>query len=191
MKTTRSVLFAAACVFLQAHLGIAQTTTLDAQQSAFLTLINNFRAEHGVGPLQVSATLQQSSQWMSNDMATKNYFSHTDSLGRNPFVRMAQFGYSYSPEGENIAAGSAEAQNTFNQWQSACDPDATGACTYAHRQNMLNASYKALGIGRAYNATSAYRWYWTTDFGASVDQPLEQPSTAAPTVTSFTAAPPR
>ncbi len=137
----------------------AQTPTLDSEQTAFLTLINNYRSQNGAGPLQVSVALQNSSQWMSTDMANKNYFSHTDSLGRDPFTRMAAFGYSHSPAGENIAAGISTAQNTFTQWQTACDPDATGACTYAHNQNMLNPSYKVIGIGRANNTASTYKWY--------------------------------
>src|SRR3954464_4489892 len=179
------------CVFLTAHQANAQTPTLDAEQSAFVTLINNFRAQNGLGALQVSLALQQSSQWMSGDMAAKNYFSHTDSLGRNPFTRMAAFGYSYPPAGENIAAGYSDAQNTFTQWKTACDPDATGACTYAHNKNMLNASYKVIGIGRAYGASSTYQWYWTTDFGGYVDQTLSSTSSTspAPTISSFTATP--
>src|SRR4051795_7719401 len=99
MKNTLSVCFAVACLCLITPSGNAQTT-LDAEQSAFLTLINNFRAQNGAGPLQVSLALQQSSQWMSGDMSAKNYFSHTDSLGRDPFQRMAAFGYSYTPAGE-------------------------------------------------------------------------------------------
>lgn len=150
----------------------AQTNALDAEQSAFVTLINNYRAQNGAGALQVSVALQNSSQWMSGDMAAKNYFSHTDSLGRDPFTRMQAFGYPYSPAGENIAAGYSDAQNTFNQWVNACDPDATGACTYAHRMNMLNANFKVLGVGRVYGATSTYGWYWTTDFGGVVDQTM-------------------
>jgi uncharacterized protein YkwD len=191
MNKTLSVCLALGCLLLPARSGNAQTTTLDSEQSAFLTLINNYRAQNGVGPLQVSVALQQSSQWMSSDMAAKNYFSHTDSLGRDPFSRMAAFGYSYAPAGENIAAGYSDAQNTFTQWQTACDPDASGACTYAHNKNMLNGSYKVMGIGRAYNASSTYRWYWTTDFGGVVDQTLGSttPPSPAPTIGSFTATP--
>src|SRR5690242_20450106 len=140
-------------------------TTLDSEESSFLTLINAFRAQNGVGSLQVSLALQNSSTWMSTDMATKNYFSHTDSLGRDPFARMNAFGYTHAPAGENIAAGYPDAQNTFNQWLTACDADGLGNCTYAHRVNMLNASYVVIGIGRAYSSTATYGWYWTTDFG--------------------------
>jgi hypothetical protein len=74
------------------------------------------------------------------------------------------FGYVYYPEGENLAAGNSDAQSAFNQWLTACDPDASGTCTYAHKMNMLNGGFKAIGIGRAYNASSTYKWYWTTDF---------------------------
>ncbi|HVW85910.1 MAG TPA: CAP domain-containing protein, partial [Bryobacteraceae bacterium] len=141
------------------------TTALDSEESAFLTLINNYRAQNGAGPLKVSPTLENSSTWMSNDMASKNYVSHTDSLGRDPGSRLAAFGYTYSPWGENIAAGYSDAQSVLSQWMNACDPDASGTCTYAHRKNMLNPSFAAIGIGRAYGAGSSYGWYWTTDFG--------------------------
>ena len=190
MKKSLLFCFTVAFLWLAAPSGNAQTT-LDAEQSSFLTLINQYRAQNGLGALQVSLALQQSSQWMSADMAAKNYFSHTDSLGRDPFKRMAAFGYSYTPAGENIAAGYSDAQNTFNQWKTACDPDATGACTYAHNKNMLNASYKVIGIGRAYGASSTYHWYWTTDFGGYVDQTLSSTSSTspAPTISSFTATP--
>ena len=132
MKKSLFFCFTVAFLWLAAPSANAQTT-LDAEQSSFLTLINQYRAQNGLGALQVSLALQQSSQWMSADMAAKNYFSHTDSLGRNPFTRMAAFGYSYTPAGENIAAGYSDAQNTLTQWKTACDPDATGACTYAVR----------------------------------------------------------
>jgi uncharacterized protein YkwD/single-stranded DNA-binding protein len=163
----------------------------DDQQAAFLTLINNYRAQNGAGALQISPTLQAASTWMSNDMATNNYASHTDSLGRSVGARLAAFGYTYSPYGENIAGGFGDAQTVFNQWVNACDPDASGTCTYAHRINMLNPSYKAIGIGRTYNANSAYGWYWTTDFGAVLDTgapPGPSPS-PAPAISSFTATP--
>jgi hypothetical protein len=35
---------------------------------------------------------------------------------------------------------------------------------------MLYAGYKVIGIARAYNDSSTYRWYWVTDFGGVVDQ---------------------
>ena len=196
MKTKLSHFFVypaalSALLCLAGTLGFSQSTpTLDSQQLAFLTLINNYRTQNGAGPLQVSIALENSSQWMSNDMASNNYFSHTDSLGRDPFTRMAAFGYPYGPAGENIMAGTvaSDAQTAFSTWQTACDANASGQCTYAHRQNMLNPSFVVIGIGRAFNSASTYQWYWTTDFGGFLDPTITLTSTA-PTIASFSAAP--
>jgi hypothetical protein len=148
-----------------------EVPTLDIEEQAFLTLINDYRAQNGLGPLQVSMTLTNAAKWMSSDMGQTNYFSHTDSLGRDPFVRMSTFGYNYPTwMGENIAAGFADALNTFNQWKN----------SPVHNQNMLNPNYQVIGIGRVYQPGSTYRYYWTTDFGGYVDQTL---GTASPTPT--------
>lgn len=148
---------------LSVLLPVVSAQSLDTEQLAFLTLINNYRAQNGAGPLQVSATLQASSQWMSTDLATNGYFSHTDTLGRDAFTRMAAFGYGYNTyKGENIAGGNSTAQATFSQWQN----------SDGHRANMLNSAYTVIGIGRAYNPSSPYRWYWTTDFGGYTDQTI-------------------
>src|SRR5438270_11519927 len=121
-KFVHSLLYLAisSIVLVSASTVWAQNSTLDSEQWAFLTLINSYRAQNGVGPLQVSVALQNSSQWMANDMATKNYVSHTDSLGRDPFTRMAAFGYQLISSGEHIAAASSDAQGGLNQWISAC-----------------------------------------------------------------------
>jgi uncharacterized protein YkwD/chitodextrinase len=164
--------------------------TLDSEESAFLVLLNNYRAQNGAGPLKVSVTLEESSRWMSNDMASKNYVSHTDSLGRSTSARLQAFGYTFPPWGENIAAGYSDAASNFTAWQTACDPSPSGTCTYAHRQNMLNAAFMAIGIARAYSGNSAYGWYWTTDFGGFVDQPINPGPNPPPTIVSFSAVPP-
>jgi uncharacterized protein YkwD len=130
---------------------------LDAEEQAFLGLINTYRAQNGLGPLAVSPAMTRAAAWMSADMASKNYFSHTDSLGRSAFVRLAAFGYAASTMAENVAAGNAGAQATFNQWKA----------SPGHNANMLHAGVSAIGIGRAYDASSSFGWYWTTDFGSS------------------------
>jgi uncharacterized protein YkwD len=134
---------------------------LDPEELAFLDLLNQYRAENQLEPLRASIALTNAAQWMSDDMAQKNYFSHTDSLGRSVSVRIGEFGYSYNTWwGENIAAGNSSALGTFTQWKNSA----------GHNSNMLNPNYRVIGIGRSYNANAAYRWYWTTDFGGYVDE---------------------
>jgi uncharacterized protein YkwD len=144
--------------------GLTGTAILDEEEWAFVTLINDYRAQNGVAKLEVSVKLTQASDWMSTDMATKSYFSHSDSLSRDPFVRMKAFGYPNTGyRGENIAAGNATASATFTQWKNSA----------GHNANMLSSSYRVIGVARAYNASAPYRWYWTTDFGSVVDETVK------------------
>ncbi len=142
----------------------AQTPTLDGEEQTVLKLINDYRAQNGLGALRVSVALTRAADWMSADMAAKNYFNHTDSQGRDPFVRMTAFGYNYAGyRGENIAAGYSDAGRTFDLWRN----------SPGHNAAMLNANFNVIGIGRVYGASSTYKWYWTTDFGSFVDATMD------------------
>ena len=140
---------------------------LDAEESAFCRTINTYRAQNGLGALKVSISLTAAATWDTTDMAQKNYFSHTDSLGRDPFIRMTAFAYNFNTsKGENIAAGNATAAGTFSQWKASS----------GHNQNMLNAGYQVIGISRSYSATATYGWYWNTDFGGYTDLSVPCPA---------------
>ena len=145
-----------ACLLALALPLCAQAAKLDKEDLALVALVNHYRQQHGVSALRLSAKLNASTAWMSRDMAKKDYFSHTDSLGRDPFQRMAAFGYAYNTyKGENIASGNGDAEATFQQWKH----------SPSHNRTMLNPKYKVMGIARAYAAGTYYGWYWTNDFG--------------------------
>lgn len=157
----------------------AQTPTIDAEEQGVLKLVNDYRAQNGLGALRVSVALTRAADWMSADMAAKNYFSHTDSSGRDPFARMSAFGYSYNTyRGENIAAGYGDAARTFNLWRN----------SPSHNAAMLNPNFKVLGISRAYSASTTYKWYWTTNFGGFVDTLLTIGGDTTQTVRTVNAA---
>ena len=148
--------------------------TIDSEELAFLGLINAHRQQNGAGPLQLSNTLNKAAAWKSKHMADNNYFAHDDTpIGRDWVQRVRDCGYTYAVYiGENIAAGNSTAQATFNQWLN----------SPLHNENMLKTDYTAIGIGRAYNSSSTYDWYWTTDFGGFADG-YTPPATATPTRT--------
>lgn len=132
----------------------------DSEDMAFLQLINDYRAQNGLGPLALSQKLADASYYHSSDMATKNYFSHTFADGTTWDQNIRNFGYTYNTSmGENIAAGYATAATVFTAWKN----------SPGHNANMLTSGFKAIGIARAYSSTSTYGWYWTTDFGGVVD----------------------
>lgn len=131
----------------------------DAEERAFLALINDFRQRQGVGPLRLSRSLGAAAEHHSRDMAQRNYFSHQTRGGAGPDDRAVGHGYPSRYVAENIAAGYATARAVFAQWEASA----------GHRQNMLDGSFAAIGIGRARAKNARYGWYWTTDFGGAAD----------------------
>ncbi|MGI8476651.1 MAG: CAP domain-containing protein [Thermomicrobiales bacterium] len=133
----------------------------DGEEQAFLGLINQYRANNGLGPVSNSATLGAAAEQHSRDMAYHNYFSHTLFSGRSWLDNIRAMGYRFrTSTGENIAAGHSSAGETFTQWRN----------SPPHRANTLNGAFTAIGIGRASNSRSRYRWYWTTTFGGVFDE---------------------
>jgi uncharacterized protein YkwD len=129
--------------------------TVDQEESAFLRTINDYRAQFGLGALTVSENLNRSASWMATDMATRNYFSHTDSTGRYVFARIADCGGSPS-SGENLGAGPQiiSAAQAFELWRT----------SPSHNSNMLEGAYRQIGISRVSNPGSHYTYYWATTF---------------------------
>jgi uncharacterized protein YkwD len=165
-----------------------QVPLLSGEEQALLDYVNGYRIENSLTPLNASATLTASARWMSQDLGDNDYFSHTDSLGRNPFQRMATFGYDCEAYntwcGENLAAGSSSGSQTFELWRN----------SPGHNANMLNPNYRVAGIAAVFNQDSTYGWYWTLDMGG-FDDSGQPPPTATPpppteTPPSPTATPP-
>ena len=134
---------------------------LDADEQAFLVLINNYRAQNGLGALKTSYMLSKSSAWKSKDLGTNAYFAHDDTpIGRSWFQRSVDCGYDHNTYvGENIAAGYGNAQSVFDGWKASS----------GHNANMLGSNYTVIGIGKAVVSGSPYGTYWTTVFGGYDD----------------------
>jgi uncharacterized protein YkwD len=133
---------------------------LDGEEQAMLNGINAWRQQHGLPAYAVSPALTRSAAWMSKDMADKNYFSHSDSLGRSAFARMADCGYGHNTsKGENVAAGYGDAASTLNQWKN----------SPSHNANLLSSGNVVIGLARHYNAGATWDWYWTMDIGGFND----------------------
>lgn len=146
-------------------------TALDPAEEEFMTLINDYRAQHGLEPLSIDPNLQAAAEWMSQDMGENAYFSHTDSLGRSPWERMDDFGYDFNTwKGENLAAGYSTAEAVFEGWKNSS----------GHNSNMLGENYRVMGIAFVHVEGSPFGYYWSNDFGG-YEQPGPAESTAMPT----------
>ena len=151
-----------------------QAPLLSGEEQTLLDYINSYRIENSLTPLSVSPTLTATARWMSQDLGDNDYFSHTDSLGRSPFQRMAIFGYDCEAYntwcGENLAAGSSSGSQTFDLWRN----------SPGHNANMLNPNYRVAGIAAVLNPDSTYGWYWTLDMGGFDDGGQPPPTETPP-----------
>jgi uncharacterized protein YkwD len=128
----------------------------NAEEQKLLDIVNQYRTQNNLPALKLDTRLQQAAHWMSEDMATNNYFDHRDSLGRDYSKRLADFGYTATPQDETILAG-LQAQAAFDFWKNSATDNAL----------LLSPQYKAMGLGYSYNASSKYKYYWVADLGGN------------------------
>lgn len=128
------------------------STNFSAYQQQVLDLANVERTKRGLSPLTLDSSLSNIATKKSQDMATKNYFSHTSPTYGSPFDMMRQFGISYSSAGENIAKGQKTPQEVVTAWMN----------SEGHRANILNSSFTNLGVGIAKDSNGTT--YWTQMF---------------------------
>ena len=143
----------------------AADQVIESEEHKFLGLINQHRATNGRPALAGHPDLTRAAAWMSRDMATRNFLppDHVDSNGRDIPTRFTACAVTYGWWGENIYAGTTGlAQDAFDWWKNSAP----------HNTNMLNANFTSIGIARAYDANSTYKYWWTTTFSDSRRDPI-------------------
>ncbi|MCH5298076.1 MAG: secretion protein [Ruminococcus sp.] len=124
-------------------------SSVSEYEKRVVELVNDIRVENGLSKLTLNSELSSVARLKSQDMKDKNYFSHTSPTYGSPFDMMKQFGISYKTAGENIAYGYATPESVVNGWMN----------SPGHRANILNSSYKEIGVGYVANGH-----YWTQMF---------------------------
>ena len=149
----------------------------DSEELQFLELLNDYRQDYGLEPLLLSDTITVASEHHSQDMAHYSFFGHISAsssyypAGSLPWDRMRAEGYDYNTlMGENIAVGCESAERCFELWRN----------SPSHNAAMLDGRYRVIGVARLNVAGSVHGWYWTTDFGATVDPTSHAPGESTP-----------
>ncbi|MFI9648379.1 CAP domain-containing protein [Streptomyces sp. NPDC052040] len=130
----------------------APRATASSATARVVELVNAERAKAGCSALTVSPTLAKVAQAHSEDMAAHRNMSHTGSDGSSPGDRITRAGYDWSSYGENVAYGYATPEQVMEGWMA----------SPGHRENILNCSFKQIGVGLAQPDS-----YWTQDFGTA------------------------
>jgi uncharacterized protein YkwD len=122
-------------------------------EAQVLSLVNKERAAAGCSPLTANAKLTQAADDYSDVMARSGVMSHTGPDGSTMTSRVEAAGYVWSTLSENIARGQADAASVMNSWMN----------SPGHRANILNCSFKELGVGVHFGDGGPW---WTQNFGA-------------------------
>jgi uncharacterized protein YkwD len=132
--------------------------TNPAYESQVLALINQARADQGVGPLAAQNQLAAAALVHSTDMACQDYVDHIGSDGSRYYDRILAQGYSYSAASENIYVGDpafgGTPEGAFEWWMN----------SDIHRRTILNPKYTQAGVAYVYLPGSTYGGYYTVEF---------------------------
>jgi uncharacterized protein YkwD len=129
-------------------------------RSLFYERLNKFRDEHGRATLSADTLVVQAAEGHSEDMATRDYFSHESPEGATPHDRLRETGAQCSKSGKNIAQTWWRESLTSSEGPTYIDSDADLATALfiqwressGHREVMLIRGINDIGLGLAQTA---------------------------------------
>lgn len=125
-------------------------TVVPIDQSALLSLLNTYRTERGLDPLQLDETLNQVSVEMARHIAERDSM---DTWAHSAFglsSRLDKASYANYAAAENLGAGYADLNAAFVGWQG----------SEGHNKNLLNPHVTRVGIGRTLRSNGKWRNFW-------------------------------
>lgn len=152
----------AVCMTVGSHkkVAAAEEMNFDIMVKEISFLVNEARAEEGLKPLYLVPYVCELAELRSAEIVEK--FSHTRPNGEKFNTIVDYNKLPYNKISENIAAGCATAEETFEQWKN----------SPPHWAAIMNPNYTHIGIGITYDPDSYYTWYWTQLF-VKIDGDLE------------------
>jgi uncharacterized protein YkwD len=151
---------------VQSAVGSQSTRSVASLEGGVLAELNTVRAAHGLRPLRLNAELSAAARQHTSEMLTDGYFEHESFDGSAFWKRIKRF---YGPGagswsvGENLlwSSNTLAAKRAVELWMA----------SPGHRENILNRSWREIGIAALYSGTSSGTFgggpvtLVTTDFG--------------------------
>src|SRR3954468_11260183 len=134
--------------------------SLADSKSSTICLLNDIRRSKGLRPFKVNGKLSRASQRHTNAMTAHKFFAHGNFVGRIRSARYLRGAHGWTV-GENIAWGS---------WDYATPASIVHGWMHSppHRANILNRTFREIGIGVSRGAPVAGKdraATYGTDFG--------------------------
>lgn len=115
-----------------------QSATISARD--VITLTNKERIREGLAALGENTVLDQAALYKAKDILKRKYFAHVAPDGETMSMIATREGYSYLVVGENLALGDfSTAASLVDAWMK----------SPGHRANILNGSYREIGVAVA------------------------------------------
>ena len=129
---------------------VFEARSLAIDEAAAARLVTAYRAERGLGPVELDQRLNAVAAAQAKAMAERDRLSHNLGVGRALPKRLAEGGYDWSVTAENIGAGYPTLDDAMSGWQA----------SPGHRENLLKDGVTEIGIGAAMAPGSTYRTFW-------------------------------
>ena len=120
--------------------------SVPAFASDYASQISAYRRAHGLPAVRIDSRLNAVALRQAQAMASSGTISH--SAGGSFSSRVAPLRKSRAAE--NIAAGFLSFSETLKQWEESA----------GHRENLLMAGARKVGVASVANAKSPYRMFW-------------------------------
>lgn len=101
-----------------------------------VTATNSERTRAGLPTLTYSEKLADAARRKAANMLEEDYWAHNSPSGKTPWVWFKSAGYSYLYAGENLAKDFGSTDRMVAAWMA----------SPTHRDNIVNAKYKEIGI---------------------------------------------
>lgn len=115
----------------------AQASDITADN--IIQLVNKERLSQGLTVLSENTVLDAAARDKAQDMIKNDYFAHTSPDGKSSWYWFEKNGYDYKFAGENLAINFTNAESQQDAWMKSA----------THRKNILNPSYKEIGVAVA------------------------------------------
>ncbi|MDO9536412.1 MAG: CAP domain-containing protein [Bacillota bacterium] len=115
----------------------AAPSWLTAEEAKAFELLNKFRVDNNLPPLQIHSGVVNVARLKAHDIADNNYFSHVSPTYGTVPQMLKNAGISYSSAAENLSKAGTVSQAHIQLVYS----------TTGHRQIMLSPNYTHVGIG--------------------------------------------
>lgn len=117
---------------------VTPTPTITTEQFAkeIIILTNKERVKNGLGELKENELLNRSAKLKSEDMISRNYWSHNTPDGSETWVFFNKVSFMYQDAGENLSQAFTTPTEVFNAWM----------VSPSHKENILDSRYTNIGV---------------------------------------------